>query len=152
MTDKGETMNHHCDANVKGPYKPKVNQMSSFQWRITSVVPHTLHCNLSLSLFWWDRGIYWQVTWLVSSNLVLLQYENSRKKPFINRAALYTTSYQYLKSWSYPSITSMSEILNFSINWGIYSFLLICIQRTYLSLIKVQRKYYMHELEVEQLR
>lgn len=142
-----ETMNHHCDANVEGPHKPKINQMSSFQWRRTLVVPHMLHCNLGLSLFLTRKGH------LLTSDLVsYFQFSVPQIWILINRAALYVTSHWSLKSWSYPSITSLSETLNFNMDWGIDCFLLICIQRTYLSLIKVQHKYYMWGLEVGRLR
>ena len=85
-----QTMNHPCDANVKGPCKPKINQMSSFQVEnnLSSTSRATLQPR-SVIFFLWDRGIYWQFTWLVISNLVLLQCDYSKKQPFINRAALY---------------------------------------------------------------
>lgn len=47
--------------------------------------------------------------------------------PFINWAALHSTSYQHLESWSDPSITCLSETLNLNRDWEIYCFLLLCI-------------------------
>lgn len=128
-----ETTNHHCGAHVKGPCKPKINQMSSFQWR-TWPVPQALHYDVGLSPFWWDRGIYRQVTWLVLSNLVLSQYKKSRKKSCHSLTELHFTVLP-TSIWKVEVIHQSHVCQKHWTSTGIEKFTVFCY---YVSLIKVQ--------------
>lgn len=88
MTGKGDhEPSQWCKCERALQTQDKLNEFFPVENNLSSALCATLQPR-SATFFDETRGIYWQVTWLVISNVVLLQYEYSRKKPLINPAAL----------------------------------------------------------------